>query len=81
MNCGIAGMAKKANLAKQWQEALGQAEVTDRQPSAPAAAALYMMQLRSAARKISVPRRRLAVAVEDEAEVETPRPVKINRHR
>jgi len=79
MNCGIAGMAKKANLAKQWQEALGQAEVTDRQPSAPAAAALYMMQLRSAARKISAPRRRLTVAVEDEAE--TPRPVKINRHR
>jgi len=80
MNCGIAGMAKKANLARQWQEALGQAEVTDRQPSAPAAA-LYLMQLRSAARKISTPKRRLAVAIEDEAEAETPHPVKIHRHR
>ena len=80
MNCGIAGMAKKVNLARQWQEALGQAEVTDRQPSAPAAA-LYLMQLRSAARKISTPKRRLAVAIEDEAEAETPHPVKIHRHR
>jgi hypothetical protein len=80
MNCGIVCMAKKANLARQWQEALGQAEVTDRQPSAPAAA-LYLMQLRSAARKISTPKRRLAVAIEDEANAETPHPVKIHRHR
>jgi hypothetical protein len=80
MNCGIANMAKKANLARQWQEVLGQAEVTDRQPSAPAAA-LYLMQLRSAARKISPPRRRLAVVVEQEADVENPHPVKINRSR
>ena len=80
MNCGIAGMAKKANLARQWQESVGQAEVTDRQPSAPATA-LYLMQLRSAARKISTPRRRLAIEVEDEADAETPHPVKIHRHR
>jgi len=79
MNCGIAGMAKKTNLARQWQEVIGQAEVTDRQPAAPAA--LYLMQLRSATRKISVPRRRLAVTVEPEADAETPRPVKINRSR
>jgi len=80
MNCGIANMAKKANLARQWQAVIGQAEITDRQPSAPAAA-LYLMQLRSAARKISPPRRRLEVAVEHEADTETPRPVKINRPR
>ena len=80
MNCGIACMAKKANLARQWQEVIGQAEVTDRQPSAPATA-LYMMQLRAAARKISTPRHRLAVAVEDEADAEKPHPVKIRRHR
>lgn len=80
MNCGIAGMAKKANLARQWQEVVGQAEVTDRQPSAPAAA-LYLMQLRAAARKISPPRRRLAVVVEREADAENPHPVKINRSR
>ena len=80
MNCGIAGMAKKTNLARQWQEVIGQAEVTDRQPSAPATA-LYLMQLRSATRKISVPRRRLAVTVEPETDAETPRPVKINRSR
>jgi len=80
MNCGIASMAKKANLARQWQEVIGQAEVTDRQPSAPATA-LYMMQLRAAARKISAPRHRLAVAVEEEADAETPHPVKIRRHR
>jgi hypothetical protein len=78
MNCGIAGMAKKANLARQWQEAAGQAEVTDRQPSTPGAA-LYLMQLRSAARKVSTPRRRLAVTVEHEADAEAPHPVKINR--
>ena len=80
MNCGIASMAKKANLARHWQEMVGQAEVTDRQPSTPAAA-LYLMQLRAAARKISVPRRRLAVTVEHETDAEHPRPVKINRHR
>ena len=80
MNCGIASMAKKANLAKQWQEAVGQAEVTDRQPSPPGAA-LYLMQLRSATRKISTPRRRLAVTVEREADAEAPHPVKINRSR
>ena len=80
MNCGIAGMAKKANLARQWQEVVGQAEVTDRQPSAPANA-LYLMQLRASARKISPPRRRVAVVVEHEADAENPRPVKIHRHR
>jgi hypothetical protein len=80
MNCGIARMAKKANLAKQWQETVGQAEVTDRQPTAPASA-LYLMQLRAAARKISPPRHRLAVTVEREAEVEAPHPVKIKRSR
>jgi hypothetical protein len=78
MNCGIASMAKKANLARQWQEVIGQAEVTDRQPSAPASA-LYLMQLRAAARKISPLRRRVAVVVEHEADAENPRPVKINR--
>jgi hypothetical protein len=80
MNCSIACMAKKANLARQWQEVIGQAEVTDRQPSAPAAA-LYLMQLRAAARKISPPRRRVTVALEDEADTEKPHPVKINRSR
>ncbi len=80
MNCGIAGMAKKANPARQWQEVIGQAEVTDRQPSTPASA-LYLMQLRSAARKISTPRRRLSVVVEHGADAENPHPVKINRHR
>jgi len=80
MNCGIAGMAKKANLARQWQETIGQAEVTDRQPSA-SATALYLMQLRAAARKISMPRRRLSVVVEREPDAETPHPVKINRSR
>jgi len=80
MNCSIAGMAKKTDLARQWQEVIGQAEVTDRQPSAPAAA-LYLMQLRSASRKISVPRRRLAVTVDNETETGHPRPVKIHRSR
>ena len=80
MNCGIAGMAKKVNLARQWQEVVGQAEVTDRQP-APPATALYLMQLRAATRKISPARRRVAVAVEREDEAENPRPVKINRSR
>ena len=73
-------MAKKANLARQWQEVVGQAEVTDRQPSAPAST-LYMMQLRAAARKISTPRHRLAVTVEHPTDAETPHPVKIHRHR
>ncbi len=72
-------MAKKANLAKQWQEMLGQAEVTDRQPSTPGAA-LYMMHSRTASRKISMPKHRLAVVVEDGTDIEKPRPVKINRH-
>jgi hypothetical protein len=80
MNCISAGMAKKVNLAKQWQEVLGQAEVTDRQPSA-APTPLYLVQLRPAARKIPTPKRRLAVTVEREADMETPRPVKIHRHR
>ncbi len=80
MNCGIAGMAKKANLARQWQEAVGQAEVTDRQPS-PSASALYLMQLRASSRKISPPRRRLAVTVEQESDADAPHPVKINRSR
>ena len=81
MNCSIAGMAKKVNLAKQLQEVLGQAEVTNRQPAAPATAAFYLMQLRSATRKISVPRRRLTVVAENAAGAEAPRPVKIHRHR
>ena len=78
MNCGTASMAKKENPARQWQEIIGQAEVTDRQP-AGSANALYLMQLRSAARKISPPRRRLTLAVEHEAGAENPRPVKIHR--
>jgi len=78
MNCSIASMAKKANLARQWQEIVGQAEVTERQPSA-SATALYLMQSRTAARKISPPKHRLTVTVENETEVERPRPVKIKR--
>jgi len=76
MNCGIAGMAKKENPARHWQEIIGQAEVTDRQP-AGTANALYLMQLRAATRRISPPRRRLTVAVEHEAGAE--HPVKIHR--
>jgi hypothetical protein len=76
MNCGIASMARKANLARQLEEMHGRAEITDRQPSGTAAA-LYLIQLRSAARRISTPRRRLAIAIEREAGAETPQPVKI----
>ena len=76
MNCGIASMARKVNLTRHLQEMHGRAEVTDRQPSVPAAA-LYLMKLRSAAHKLSTPRRRLAIAIEREAAAEIPQPVKI----
>jgi hypothetical protein len=74
MNCGNPFMARKANVSRQLQEALGQADVTDRQPS-DLVAALYLMQLRAAGRKISTPRRRVAVVTDRVAQV--PEPVKI----
>jgi hypothetical protein len=74
MNCVTHFMAKKMNLPKLSQEIRACAEMANRFP-APQMVPLYFLRLGSQTRKISVPKRRLAVAVDSRAQV--PCPVKI----
>lgn len=67
-------MAKKLKLMALFQEVDGRAAVTDRK-SAPAAAGLFLMQLRARAGPNPLPRRRLTIAVEPwEGSLVRPRP-------
>jgi hypothetical protein len=79
MTCGILGMAKKAKFSRHSQEMRGGTEVAHRQPHFPVATILIQLPAAALARKVSVPKRRLAIAVEREADADTPRPVKIVR--
>ncbi len=65
----LSGMARKANTLTVLQEMHGQAQVTNRQP-AMEMAALYMMQVRTRALKVSQPRRRLRVFADAETRAE-----------
>jgi hypothetical protein len=69
-------MARRANSSKQLQEIRGRAVINGRQP-AVSIAALYSMQFRSAGRRVPMPKRRLAIAIECEPTAEIPQPVKI----
>jgi hypothetical protein len=76
MNCDGQGMARKANTLTVLQEMHGQSQVTNRQPAAELAA-LYLMQVRTRALKVSQPRRRLRVVTDAETRAEIARPVSI----
>jgi len=69
-------MAKKTSLSKVLPQtrASGKAANPQRAPRAPA---LCLMQLRSHVMRISMSKRRLQIAIENQAEGETPQPVKI----
>jgi hypothetical protein len=69
-------MAKRSNLSKQLQEVSNPAKGGKRQPPV---LALYLMQLRSAAPKPAIQRRRLPIAVELGADMEISEPVRIVR--
>ena len=69
-------MAKKAYFTRQLQEMSGQADIMERQPS-DLVAAVYLMQLRASTRKVTTPRRRLAVNADHAPQI--PEPVRIVR--
>jgi len=71
-------MAKKLKLMSLFQELSGRAQLTNRRP-APAAAGVYLMQLRSKTGTATVvPRRRFQIAVDLSKASPAPLPVKIN---
>ena len=76
MTCGIARMAKKTSLLKPHLQTSERGEAAHHQ-RAPQAAAFCLMQLRSHVMRISMSKRRLQIAIENQAEGETPQPVKI----
>jgi hypothetical protein len=71
-------MAKKVNALKLALETRGKAEVTNRLPE-KVSPALYLMQLRLPKIKISPPKTRVPVTVDDETRIQMEHPVKI-RH-
>jgi hypothetical protein len=77
-SCDDWRMAKKVDELKLAQESWGQSEVTNRNPTADSAA-LYLMQVRLPRFRVTPPRKRLPIFVDDEARIEDPCPVKI-RH-
>jgi len=71
-------MAKKVNELKLAQASWGQAEVTNRRPSADSPA-LYLMQAWMPRCRVPQPKKRLPVFVDAETRAAVPCPVKI-RH-
>jgi hypothetical protein len=69
-------MAKKTSLLKPPPQTRAQGEAANQQ-RAPRAPALCLMQLRSHVMRISMSKRRLQIAIENQAEGEIPQPVKI----
>jgi hypothetical protein len=77
MTCSIAVMAKKTSLLKiSPQTRASGGAANPQRPSQPAA--LCLMQLRSHVMRITLSKRRLQIAIEDQTEGELPQPVKIN---
>jgi hypothetical protein len=77
MTCSIARMAKKTGLLKiSPQTRASGGAANPQRPSQPAA--LCLMQLRSHVMRITMSKRRLQIAIEDQTEGELPQPVKIN---
>jgi hypothetical protein len=77
MTCSIAGMAKKTSLLKiSPQTRASGGAANPQRPSQPAA--LCLMQLRSHVMRITMSKRRLQIAIEDQTEGELPQTVKIN---
>ncbi|HTQ51187.1 MAG TPA: hypothetical protein VMJ12_10785 [Candidatus Acidoferrales bacterium] len=70
-------MAKKTSLSKILPQTRASGEAANQQQRAPRAPALCLMQLRSHVMRISMSKRRLQIAIEDQAEGELPQPVKI----
>jgi hypothetical protein len=68
-------MAKKTSLLKPHLQTRAPGEAANQQRAQPAA--LCLMQLRSHVMRISMSKRRLQIAIENQAEEETPKPVKI----
>ncbi len=76
MTCGILRMAKKTSLPKTSLQTRSHGEAaTQQRVSQPAA--LCLMQLRSHVMRISMSKRRLQIAIENQAEGELPQSVKI----
>ncbi|MGA9779150.1 MAG: hypothetical protein ACLPRE_09515 [Limisphaerales bacterium] len=69
-------MAKKTSLSKILPQTRASGEAANQQ-RAPRAPALCLMQLRSHVMRISMSKRRLQIAIEDQAQGELPQPVKI----
>lgn len=69
-------MAKKMNPAKLGQETRGHVEIKPRQPM-NSTSAFYLMQLRTRAIRISVPKHRVTITIDPETSAEIPYPVKI----
>ncbi len=69
-------MAKKTSLSKILPQTRASGEAANPQ-RASRAPALCLMQLRSHVMRISMSKRRLQIAIEDQAEGELPQPVKI----
>ena len=76
MTCGIVRMAKKTSLPKTSLQTRSNGEAANQQ-RASQPAALCLMQLRSHVMRISMSKRRLQIAIENQAEGEIPQPVKI----
>jgi hypothetical protein len=76
MTCGIARMAKKTSLLKSSPQTRAHGEAANQQ-RASQPPALCLMQLRSHVMRISMSKRRLQIAIENQAEGELPQPVKI----
>jgi hypothetical protein len=69
-------MAAKHKLMKFLQEARAQTEFTNRRP-APRSPLLYLIQMRSQANELVIPKRRLVVPIDLSGNSETEKPVKI----
>ena len=69
-------MAAKSKLLKFLQEAHGLAEITNRRP-APRSPMLYLMQLRAHTLEITMPKRRLSVDFDINADAQIRQVVKI----
>jgi hypothetical protein len=77
MTCGKSGrMAKKTSLLKPRLQNRAQGETANHQ-RAPQPAALCLMQLRSHVMRISMSKRRLQIAIENQSEEDIPQHVKI----
>lgn len=77
MTCGIwPRMAKKTSLLKPHLQTRAPGEAANPQRGSQPAA-LCLMQLRSHVMRISLSKRRLQIAIENQSEEEVPQPVKI----